>query len=101
MKDEANLFQVAKPNTQLGIGFDNLPENIRNSKILTGNHLAQLANVNELPVVNASFEDEKLKSIIQYFSINPAEMDLELQKYAAALIDEGKVTEAWQVLLAD
>lgn len=99
--DAQSLFKVPKPNTQLGIGFDNLPENIRNSKILTGNHLAQLANVNELPVVNASFEDEKLKSIIQYFSINPAEMDLELQKYAAALIDEGKVTEAWQVLLAD
>ena len=99
--DAQSLFKVPKPNTQLGIGFDNLPENIRNSKILTGNHLAQLANVNELPVVNASFEDEKLKSIIQYFSINPAEMDLELQKYAAALIDDGKVTEAWQVLLAD
>ena len=99
--DAQSSFKVPKPNTQLGIGFDNLPENIRNSKILTGNHLAQLANVNELPVVNASFEDEKLKSIIQYFSINPAEMDLELQKYAAALIDEGKVTEAWQVLLAD
>ena len=99
--DAQSSFKVPKPNTQLGIGFDNLPENIRNSKILTGNHLAQLANVNELPVVNASFEDEKLKSIIQYFSINPAEMDLELQKYAAALIDDGKVTEAWQVLLAD
>ncbi|HRD42513.1 MAG TPA: flavin reductase family protein, partial [Ferruginibacter sp.] len=99
--DEQSLFKVPKPNTQLGIGFDALPESIRQSKILTGNHLAQLANVHELPVIDPAFTDDKLQHIMQYFSVNPAEMDLELQKYAAALIDEGKVTEAWQVLLAD
>ena len=36
---ESNLFQVEKPNTQLGIGVDQLPESIRKSKILTGNNL--------------------------------------------------------------
>src|SRR6187397_1978491 len=29
--NEQNLFMVEKPNTQLGIGIDSLPENIRNS----------------------------------------------------------------------
>jgi flavin reductase (DIM6/NTAB) family NADH-FMN oxidoreductase RutF len=99
--DETSLFHVAKPNTQLGIGIDALPETIRNSKILTGNNLGQLANVNEYPVVDATFEDEKLKTIIQYFSINPDEMDKELHKYAKELLDAGKVNEAWQILLAD
>lgn len=99
--DAQNLFKVPKPNTQLGIGFDALPESIRQSKILTGNHLAQLANVHEMPVIDAAFEDEKLQQIIQYFSVNPAEMDKELHRYAAKLIDEGKLREAWQVLLAD
>jgi len=47
------------------------------------------------------FEDEKLKNIIQYFSLNTEEMDKELHKYAKQLLDAGKVKEAWQVLLTD
>jgi flavin reductase (DIM6/NTAB) family NADH-FMN oxidoreductase RutF len=99
--DENNLFHVAKPNTQLGIGIDALPETIRNSTTLTGNNLGQLANVHEYPIVDATFEDERLKNIIQYFSINPDEMDQELHRYAKELLDAGKVNEAWQILLAD
>lgn len=98
--DETNLFKVPKPNTQLGIGVDALPKGIRNSTILTGNHLGMLGNVHELPEINPAFEDERLKNIIQYFSINPADMENELHKYAAELLDSGKITEAWQVLLA-
>ena len=99
--DTSNLFKVAKPNTQLGIGIDALPRGIRNSKILTGNHLGQLANVHEMPVVEPSFNDDRLKNIIQYYSINPEEMDSELHYYAARLLDDGNVHDAWQVLLAD
>jgi len=98
--DETNLFQVAKPNTELGIGIDALPESIRNSKILTGNNLGQLANVHEMPVIEASFDDAHLKNIIQYYSINPEEMERELQLYAKKLLEENKVREAWQVLLS-
>lgn len=97
----ANIFEVEKPNTQLGIGVDALPKDIRNSKILTGNNLGQLGNVHELPVVNAAFTDDKLKHITQYYSVNPDEMEKELHRYAKDLLDAGKVTEAWQVLLAD
>jgi flavin reductase (DIM6/NTAB) family NADH-FMN oxidoreductase RutF len=97
---EENLFEVEKPNTELGIGFDQLPAGIRNSKILTGNHLGQLANVHEVPEINPAFDDEKLKNIFQYFSTDPFEMERELHTFAAQLLDEGKVSEAWQVLLA-
>lgn len=99
--DETNLFRVEKPNVKLGIGIDVLPESIRNSKILTGNHLGQLGNVHEMPVIDPSFEDQHLKEIVQYFSNNPEEMDKELHKYAKKLLDNGKVQEAWQVLLMD
>jgi flavin reductase (DIM6/NTAB) family NADH-FMN oxidoreductase RutF len=95
-----NLFEVEKPSTQLGIGIDNLPESIRNSNVLTGNHLGQLANVHEMPLVDPSFEDEKLKNIFLYYSLSPEEMERELHLYAATLLNEGKVKEAWQVLLA-
>jgi flavin reductase (DIM6/NTAB) family NADH-FMN oxidoreductase RutF len=95
-----NLFTVEKPNARLGIGMDALPDPIRNSKILSGNHLGQLANVHELPVVDAAFDDERLTTIIQYYAVSPEEMEKELHTYAAALLDAGKVKEAWQVLLA-
>ncbi len=95
-----NIFEVKKPNTELGIGIDSLPASIKNSKLLSGNHLGQLANVNEMPFVDPAFDDEKLKNIFQYYSIEPEEMEKELHLYAATLLDEGKAYEAWQVLLA-
>lgn len=98
--DETNLFEVEKPNVQLGIGIDGLPPAIRYSKILTGNNLGQLANVYELPVIDPSFDDDHLKQIVQYYSINPEEMEKELHSYAKKLLYEGKVKEAWQVLLS-
>jgi flavin reductase (DIM6/NTAB) family NADH-FMN oxidoreductase RutF len=97
--DSSNLFKVAKPNTQLGIGVDALPASIRHSRWLTGNHLGQLGNVHEMPSIDPAFNDDKLKNIIQYYSINPAEMEKELHLYAAQLLEAGKAAEAWQVLL--
>lgn len=98
--DETNLFKVSKPNTQLGIGIDALPEGVRNSSILSGNHLGQLANVHEIPVVEPSFDDDRLKNIVLYYSLNPVDMEEEIHRYAKELLVAGKVNEAWQVLLS-
>ncbi len=98
--DETNLFQVQKPNTELGIGVDALPLSIRNSKLLSGNNLGQLANVTEVPLIDPSFYNNRLKEIIQYYSVNPEEMEKELHSYAKKLLEDGKIREAWQVLLA-
>jgi hypothetical protein len=98
--DSSNLFKVAKPNTELGIGIDLLPESIRNSKILTGNHLGQLGNVTVIPDVDPSFHDDRLKNIFQYYSINPSEMEKELHIYASELLNQNNVAAAWQILLA-
>jgi flavin reductase (DIM6/NTAB) family NADH-FMN oxidoreductase RutF len=98
--DETNLFEVEKPNVKLGIGIDSLPLSVRNSHILTGNHLGQLANLHEMPVINPAFDDDHLKQIIQYYSITPDEMEKELHAYAKKLLEQGRVEDAWQVLLA-
>ncbi|MBY0535863.1 MAG: flavin reductase family protein [Chitinophagaceae bacterium] len=97
--NESNLFQVEKPNTQLGIGVDQLPAAIRNSTVLTGNNLGQLGNVHDYPVIDPSFELSELKQIIQYYSVSPAEMEKECHLLAKKLLDEGRVKDAWQVLL--
>ena len=96
----ATIFEVEKPNTQLGIGVDALPLAIKTSDILTGNNLGQLGNVHDLPFIDPAFEDDRLKNIVQYYSINPGEMEIELHRYAKELLDAGRVANAWQVLLA-
>lgn len=98
--DETNLFTVNKPNTQIAIGVDVLPKGIRHSLILTGNHLGLLGNVHDMPEINPAFTNDRLKSIIQYYSISPIEMEKELHIYAAELLNIGKVQDAWQVLLS-
>jgi len=97
--DASNLFQVEKPNVKLGVGFDALPASVRASKILSGNDLGLLANVHEMPQIDTSFEDDHLKQIVQYYSVNPEEMEKEIHLYAKKLLSEGKVMQAWQVLL--
>ena len=98
--DEHNLFQVEKPNTQLGIGMDSLPASVRSSHIFSGNDLGKLANVHEMPVIDPSFDDAHLKQIIQYYSLNPADMERELHLHAKKMLEAGKVNEAWQVILS-
>ncbi len=99
--DETNLFKVEKPNIKLGIGIDALPASVRTSKILSGNHLGQLANVHNIPVVEPAFENEKLKQIVLYYNLDPQEMETETHRLAAALLDESDTDSAWQVLLAN
>jgi flavin reductase (DIM6/NTAB) family NADH-FMN oxidoreductase RutF len=94
-----NMFVVEKPNVKLGIGFDLLPASIRESRILTGNQLAQLANVEAQPDIDPTFNDPHVRHIVQYYSTNPEDMEDELHRYAATLLTEGKVPAAWQVLL--
>jgi flavin reductase (DIM6/NTAB) family NADH-FMN oxidoreductase RutF len=98
--NKVNLFIVPKPNKDLGIGVDALPESIRTSKYLTGNDLGLLANVTQLPMVDNTFEDEKLTKIIQYYAVNPTEMEKELHFYAHELLGKEQVQKAWQILLA-
>lgn len=98
--NEQNLFKVPKPNTNLGVGIDALPDHVKQSDILTGNHLGQLANVEEMPSIDAAFENEDLKRIFQYYSLNPKDMEVEVHKLAAQLLSHGKEKEAWQILLS-
>lgn len=99
--NSTNLFTVPKPNVLLGIGFDQLPASVRKSPILSGNDLGKLANVHQLPVIDATYHDDHLKQIVQYYNLNPDDMEQELHIYAKKLLAEGKVAEAWQVLLVN
>ena len=79
-----SLYEIAKPISKMGMGIDNLPDNIKNSEILTGSDLAILASAEEIPE----------KTIYEnHFS------ETEKHKQAKSLFSEGKSEEAWQTLL--
>ncbi len=78
--NEYNLFEVPKPLVTKGIGFDQLPEVIRYSKVFTGNDLGMLANVETL-------------SAGEYHS------DETIHRNAQQLLLESKIEEAWKVLI--
>ncbi len=87
------LFEVAKPISHRGIGVDSIPEKIRNSKILTGNNLGQLGNVEQLPNKEEvlAYKKEHLKNISS---------EKEIHSLAKKLLDEGKVEDGWKTLLS-
>ena len=89
---------IKEPHGDMGV--EQLPVSIRESKILTPENLFRLASVNEIPQIEPSFSDDTLKNIFQYYSINPDDMETEIHIYAKKLLDENKLAEAWQVLLA-
>lgn len=93
---EGNLFEVSKPNSRLGIGFDALPEFVSSSSVLTGNDLAQLANVEQLPSKDPSFYDEHLTEMKKQ-----QKEKQELHLYVKELLENKEVDKAWQVLLSE
>jgi flavin reductase (DIM6/NTAB) family NADH-FMN oxidoreductase RutF len=85
------LFEVEKPVTTIGIGYDQIPEEIRKSKVLTGNHLGLLGSVEQLPNQEQTMA---YKSTLPVFSNTD-----EKHAYAKNLLDSNKVMEAWMLLL--
>ena len=79
-----SLYEIAKPISKKGMGFDNLPLHIRNSKILTGNELAILASREGVP------EKSKINN-----NLSIDEKHLKAKKY----LSKGKYEEAWQILI--
>lgn len=100
--NEISMFEVEKPTTKIGIGYDAIPTNIRFSKILTGNHLGQLGNVENLPTqeeIEAYRATPTVQNIIEQVMYGCAFLDNLLHVEAAKLLNENKVKEAWLVLL--
>jgi flavin reductase (DIM6/NTAB) family NADH-FMN oxidoreductase RutF len=81
-----SLFQLAKPIGIIGMGIDKLPENIRNSEVLTGNELAILASEENIPAKKE-------------FTLREEKNTTEKHILAKELLSQGKSEDAWQILL--
>jgi hypothetical protein len=95
------LFELAQPTTNLGIGFDQLPADVRNSKILSGNDLGKLASVQSLPDETSvnEFKLIELSDLFMEFESDPRALEEKLHQRAKELLEENKINEAWMTLL--
>jgi hypothetical protein len=97
-----SLFEVEKPLARLGIGIDSLPDNIKFSKILTGNDLGQLGNAEAMPSeveIKNITQNPVVKNILEELKNNPLKLEQELQTLAKKWIDDGRVPDAFALLM--
>jgi flavin reductase (DIM6/NTAB) family NADH-FMN oxidoreductase RutF len=98
----AAIHTIVQSVEEIGIGFDQLPESIQSSLILTGNNLGQLAGLTTLPekeaILQIADSDEKVKQILE-----KGDFKKELHAYAKKLLDEkdDKLNAIKIALLAD
>ncbi|CAM1343819.1 flavin reductase family protein [Tenacibaculum amylolyticum] len=87
------FFEIPKPLFTLGMGVDQIPENIRNSNVLTGNNLGMLANVEGMPtqenVDNFAKEHPHLVGVTEE----------KKHTFAQEYLLKNDVESAWKVLL--
>ncbi|PIE50209.1 MAG: flavin reductase [Flavobacteriales bacterium] len=79
--DGSNFFEVPKPLVTKGIGFDQLPNEIKHSKVFTGNDLGMLANVETLPQGTYASDEET-------------------HKKAQELLSRALISDAWKLLVS-
>lgn len=100
--DQQSMFEIQKPITTCGIGYDALPKDILQSNILTGNDLGHLAGIENFPDETAVNEYKLLELSDLFLSLEDDAKALEqaLHLRAQQLLKENKLEEAWLSLLS-
>ena len=90
---KTGFFEIPKPLSTLGIGVDNVPEEIRNSTVLTGNDLGMLANVENLP------EEKSIQAFKNEHNLSSLSLEIKHKK-AKDFLCFNDVESAWKMLLS-
>ena len=80
-----SLYEITKPISNIGVGIDNLPKEILNSKILSGSDLAMLASVDSIHKSKNNKSD----------SLKTEEKHILAKK----LLEDEKIVQAWEILI--
>lgn len=100
--DKNSMFEIKKPITTKGIGFDKIPEEILKSSILTGNDLGQLGGIEAFPD-ETSVNDFKLVELSDLFielEDDASALEIELHKKAKEFLAKNELDAAWKTLLS-
>ena len=100
--DESSMFEIPKPITTCGIGYDELPPDILNSQILTANNLGQLAGIESIPNETDVNEYKLLELSELFLSLedDAPQLEVEIHKRAKLLLEKNNLEEAWLTLLS-
>jgi flavin reductase (DIM6/NTAB) family NADH-FMN oxidoreductase RutF len=100
--DKNSMFEIAKPITTCGIGYDAIPAEIKNSHILSANDLGHLGGVEQLPDetdVN-EFKLIELSELFMTYENDAPELEKQLHQLAKNYLAQGNLLDAWKTLLA-
>jgi len=89
------VVEIIQKVTDLGVGFDALPEHVRHSTVLTGNELAQIAALMVLPDQAAVVADPRVQAALAANASRDA-----LHRMAQAAIQENDVELAAKLVLS-
>lgn len=100
--DKNSMFEISKPITTCGIGFEALPLDIKNSTVLSGNDLGQLAGIESLPDETEVNEYKLIELSDLFIELEeaPGKLELALHERAKVLLSKDKLKDAWLTLLA-
>lgn len=99
-----SVFSVIQPHAEIALGFDALPESIRNSSLLTGNELAMLAGVTQLPEpdqVEAMYRNPEIQALIGQLPTDPLLRNIRIHGLIREYLQKGKVMDAWSLILSE
>ncbi len=97
-----SLFKVEKPGAIVAIGIDKLPENVRNSHVLSGNDLGILGSFSTLPSddeLNRVLFMSEIRTVLDNYPYDDPRRETLLHEYARNLLREGKAREALCLLM--
>lgn len=81
---EDSIFEIEKRNEGYGVGWDIIPDFVKTSERLTGNEIAMLASIKEIPAVKLHAielsNEEKIEKI-------------------KSLINNNQIEEAWRIII--
>jgi len=96
------MFEVEKPLARLGIGIDSLPDKIKFTKILTGNDLGQLGNIENMPTekeIEKTKQHPVVNNLFQELKDSSDRFKQEIQLLAQKWLDDGRVRDAFALLM--
>jgi flavin reductase (DIM6/NTAB) family NADH-FMN oxidoreductase RutF len=100
--NSASMFEIKKPITSCGIGYDALPHDIKSSQVLSANDLGQLAGIEELP--NETDVNEykllELSTLFLELEHDASALEAALHRSAHDLLAQNKLEDAWLTLLS-
>ncbi|TVZ58044.1 flavin reductase (DIM6/NTAB) family NADH-FMN oxidoreductase RutF [Flavobacteriaceae bacterium MAR_2010_105] len=92
------FFEVPKPNQKIGIGVDKMPQEVKNSMVLTGNDLGMLGNIEALPSKEAI--TDFINTVSERYPNIATMSPRQKHKIARNYLSYGDIDSAWKLLLS-